>query len=293
MRFSFALFLLLPSAVTAQTSRTLPSRLIDMHFHIWEALPNSSSSKDSLRSAFNRFNLVRAVGSGPLAFVRELRATSPHIIVPGVVFTESVALPPLAAVARGARNGEIEVLGEIDAQYAGVRLDASWLAEYWALAERLQLIVAVHTGFGQPGTPYDRCCPAFRAALGNPLHLEETLTKHPRLRVYLMHAGWPFLAETKAIMQLYPHVYADLASFAFNPGIPRAEFYDYLQALLRAGLGKRLMFGSGLSPTDWAEEISKAIELINQAPFLSQDEKNDIFYGNAARFLRMDTTSAR
>ena len=65
-------------------------------------------------------------------------------------------------------------------------------------------------------------------------NLEDALARHPKLRIYLMHAGWPFLADTKAILQLYPQVYVDLASFAFNPGIPRAEFYGYLQELLRA-----------------------------------------------------------
>jgi len=102
-----------------------------------------------------------------------------------------------------------------------------------------------------------------------------------------MHAGWPYLQETKAIMHMYPQVYADLAAFAFNPGIPREEFYDYLQALLRAGLGKRLMFGSGLAPDEWPGEIRAAIALVNEAPFLTSEQRDDIFYNNAARFLRL------
>ena len=144
---------------------------------------------------------------------------------------------------------------------------------------------AIHTGFGQPRTAYDPSYPQFRAALGNPLYLEDALVRHPKLRAYLMHAGWPFLAETKAIMQLYPDVYADLASFAVNPGIPREEFYGYLQDLLRAGFGKRLMFGSALSTEDWAQDIGDVVKLIAEAPFLTAEQKDDIFYGNAARFL--------
>jgi len=88
-------------------------------------------------------------------------------------------------------------------------------------------------------------------------------------------------------MQMYPPVYADLSGFAFNPGIPREEFHDYLHALIRAGFGKRLMFGSGLSPTDWTTDFDAALESIESAVFLTQDQKEDIFYNNAARFLRL------
>jgi len=47
------------------------------------------------------------------------------------------------------------------------------------------------------------------------------------------------------------------------------------------------MFGSGLSPEDWVQDISRAIRLIDEAPFLTAEQKDDIFYGNAARFLRL------
>jgi predicted TIM-barrel fold metal-dependent hydrolase len=278
-------------ALTAQPSHSPPAKLIDVHLHIWEPMPASAGSRDSLVAAFKRFNLVRAVASGPIPLVRQLRDLAPDRIIGGAIFTESIKLPPIPDLERILRSREIEVLGEIDAQYAGVRLDAQWLDPYWTLAEKLGVPVAIHTGFGQPSSTEDPCCPLFRASLGNPLHIEEALARHPKLRVYLMHAGWPYLAETKAIMQLYPRVYADLAAFAFNPGIPRPEFYHYLEDLVRAGFGKRLMFGSGLSPKDWAGGIGVAIELINQAPFLTPEQKNDIFHDNAARFLQQTSVS--
>jgi uncharacterized protein len=84
--------------------------------------------------------------------------------------------------------------------------------------------------------------PKFRVTLGNPILLEEVLIRHPKLRVYLMHAGGPFLQETKAIMAVYPQVYADLGVIDWI--IPRDEFHNALQGLVRAGFGKGLMFGS-------------------------------------------------
>jgi uncharacterized protein len=37
----------------------------------------------------------------------------------------------------------------------------------------------------------------------------------------------------------------------------------------------------------WPEAIDRAIETIEQAPFLTRQQKRDIFYNNAARFLRL------
>ncbi|CAN5740254.1 hypothetical protein BH23GEM3_BH23GEM3_27030 [soil metagenome] len=37
----------------------------------------------------------------------------------------------------------------------------------------------------------------------------------------------------------------------------------------------------------WSESIPVAIETIEQAPFLTEQQKRDIFYNNAARFLRL------
>jgi len=48
------------------------------------------------------------------------------------------------------------------------------------------------------------------------------------------------------------------------------------------GLGRRLLFGS--NKMIWPETKGTAIE---SAKFLSEQEKLDIFYNNAARFLQL------
>jgi predicted TIM-barrel fold metal-dependent hydrolase len=45
------------------------------------------------------------------------------------------------------------------------------------------------------------------------------------------------------------------------------------------------MFGS--DQMVWPELIKPAIRSIEQAPFLTAKQKRDIFYNNAARFLRL------
>ena len=45
------------------------------------------------------------------------------------------------------------------------------------------------------------------------------------------------------------------------------------------------MFGS--DQMRWPEKIGEGIEAIQQAPFLTAEQKRDIFYNNAVRFLRL------
>jgi hypothetical protein len=56
--------------------------------------------------------------------------------------------------------------------------------------------------------------------------------------------------------------------------------------LVEAGYGKRVMFGS--DQMIWPEAIEVAVKSITEAPFLSAQQKRDILYNNAARFLRLD-----
>jgi uncharacterized protein len=67
--------------------------------------------------------------------------------------------------------------------------------------------------------------------------------------------------------------------------MPRAQFHDHLRRLVEAGFEKRILFGS--DQTIWPQAIGEAIDGVDSAPFLSPAQKRDIFYNNAARFLRL------
>jgi Amidohydrolase len=69
--------------------------------------------------------------------------------------------------------------------------------------------VAIHMGSGPPNAAYEARykLPESRMALNDPLLLEEVLLRHKRLRVLLMHAGWPFLELTVALLYAHPNVY--------------------------------------------------------------------------------------
>jgi hypothetical protein len=120
--------------------------------------------------------------------------------------------------------------------------------------------------------------------LSNPLLLEEVLLRHPKLRIYVMHAGWPMSDAMIGLLWAHPQVYVDVG--VIDWAIERKEFHSYLRRLVEAGFGDRVMFGS--DQMEWPEAIGAAIEGIESAAFLSDEQKRAIFYDNAARFLRLD-----
>lgn len=80
-----------------------------------------------------------------------------------------------------------------------------------------------------------------------------------------------------------PQVYVDIGSIVYTE--PRPAFYRFLQELVEAGYGDRVMFGS--DQMSWPGIIGPSIEAIESAPFLSAQQRRDILYNNAARFLRL------
>ena len=97
----------------------------------------------------------------------------------------------------------------------------------------------------------------------------------------VMHAGWPMLDDLLAALWTHPQLHVDVGAISF--ALPLAAFHSYLQRIVEAGFGKRVMFGS--DQMVWPEMIDVAIDRIESAGFLTADQKRDILYNNAARFL--------
>jgi predicted TIM-barrel fold metal-dependent hydrolase len=237
--------------------------------------------------AIERFNIIGMV-SGEPELVARWRAAAPERIMPGLDMRlpgtpgqSHVKARSPAEIRLLHARGQVAVLGEVMAQYEGVSPNDPRLEPYWALAEELDIPVAIHMGPGDPAGPYGNS--GYRASLGNPLLLEDVLVRHPRMRLYIMHAAYPMADELRALMFSHPQVYVDLGIIAFIE--PRAAFYAFLKELVDAGFADRIMFGS--DQMIWPGVIGPAIRSIEQAPFLSDKQKRDIFYNNAARFLRL------
>ena len=151
------------------------------------------------------------------------------------------------------------------------------MAPYFALAAALDLPTHIHTaGIGAP-------LPTSRSSAGNPLWFEEVLARHPNLRLFVENAGFPFTQEWLTLAYQYPQPYGEVSTATWV--VNRTAFHTHLRTLVEAGLSKRLMFGS--DQMRWPETITVAVEAIETAECLTEEQKADIFYNNAARFLRL------
>ncbi len=252
--------------------------------HVWESCPNplfpAATDEELLReilAVMDRYNVVLAATSGPLEHVRRYRQAAPNRIMPGSsTIVANLGTPD--SLRELIRKGEVAILGEIAPQVEGISPDDEILEPYFALAEELDIPLAFHVLSGNI-----HFAPRNRAALNNPLLLEKMLLRHPKLRIYVMHAGWPMLNEMISLLSFYPQVYVEVAGIDWF--LPRKEFHRYLRGLVEAGFSKRIMFGSDASM--WPQVIGIGIEAIESADFLTEAQKRDILYNNAARFLRL------
>jgi uncharacterized protein len=284
-----------------------PRRIIDVHMHAYPAatvftdpivnpitgakspIHNGAEHMEACIAEMKRYNVVKGVVSGGdgdrLKAATDWRDRDPARFVAGagVRGSDDTPLPPLETLRKAFADGSIKVLGELTSQYAGLPLGDPKYDPYLSLAEEFDIPVALHTGSMPGGTTFDPCCRTARARLGNPEYVEEALNKHPKLRLNLMHGGWPYLGETIAILMLYPNVNIDTGALAWL--LPRPAFHGILRQLVEAGFSKRIMFGS--DQMFWPDAIGLAIQGVETAAFLTEAQKQDIFHDNAARFYKL------
>lgn len=229
-----------------------------------------------------RRNIIAVLGGTPERLAA-WRKHAPKRFIPSLEFAvvrDSAITPD--SIRRLVERGEIEALGEVLNQYAGVAPTDERMEPYWAVAEELDIPVGIHLGFGPPGITY-LGSPGYRARLNSALTLEDVLVAHPGLRVYVMHAGFPLLEDMLAMLHAHPQLYVDVAVVASVE--TRDRFYRFLRRIVEAGFIDRVMWGS--DQMVWPGMIEHSLLAIEEAPFLTEAQKRNILYKNAARFLRL------
>ena len=186
---------------------------------------------------------------------------------------------PIDSLRKWFASGKYKVLGEVATQYIGLSPADSALEPFYSLAEELNIPVGIHMGIGAPGNK------KFKLKNGNPLLLEEVLQRHPNLKIWIMHAGYPMENELISMLRTYGNLYVDISALPWSES--KIEFHRFLKRLVDAGFSNRIMFGSDQS--SWPALIGLSIKNIEDAPFLSKKQKRDIFYNNAARFFQIKT----
>jgi len=262
----------MPKFLSADGAISLPAAKTDQEF------------QDELMKTMKRLNMT-IVASGDPAVIRNWKKAAPaDRVIPSIGFSSADGIS-VKAFEDSLKTGFYKVVGEIGLQYQGISPSDPRVDPYFEVAERLNIPVAIHMGTGGNGMA-NLTAPKYRASMGNPLLLEDLLAKHPKLKVWVMHAGYPMIDEMIALMGANSHVYVDLAGMIWS--YPLEEIHMYLRRLVQAGFGKRIMYGTDLMV--WPKLMETSIGVIENAQYLSFEQKRDILFNNAVRFFRLDPT---
>ncbi|MGE5053215.1 MAG: amidohydrolase family protein [Acidobacteriota bacterium] len=245
--------------------------------------------KDVL-AEMERLNVTAVVFGDPKS-VQKWKDAAPTRVIPGTSFSNGLTPGqrlPLDELRKHFTQDGFKVMGEIGLQYEGISPSDPSVDSYFALAEELDIPVAIHMGTGGSGRA-NITVPKFRGSMGDPLLLEGLLARHPKLRVQVMHAGYPMIDNMLTLLQANSHVYVDVAGLIWS--YPIKEVNRYIQRLVDAGFEDRVMFGT--DQMIWPKLMAYSISIIQNAEYLTPQQKRDILYNNAARFLRLDTATGK
>lgn len=244
-----------------------------------KAATSDEDFQNQLMETAERLNIT-FVASGDAEVLHKWKAAAPDRVMPSIGVAPGMTVE---AFKDSLSNGFYVVMGEIAPQYQGMSPSDMSLDEYFGVAEELGIPVGIHMGTGGNGMA-NITSPKYRASMGNPFLLEDMLARHPKLKIWVMHAGYPMIDEMIALMGANAYVYVDLAGFIWS--YPLAEIHMYLERLVQAGFGKRILYGTDLMM--WPKLLETSIGVIENANYLSEDQKRDIFFNNAVRFFNLD-----
>lgn len=294
------LILMVPLAneTTAQVPVSYSGPIIDMHLHsfteenFWGPTPNPASGKISVKNATEHTKKCVKLLEKNNIVLAEVDGASPSSvdgweqIFKGEIIRGLYVNDPRNLNINQFKNwieeGRIEIFGEIGAIYGGYSASDSLFFPFYEICEKYDIPVGIHTGGSFPGITEKN--KKFRLRFGDPFMVEDILVEFPKLRVYLMHAGAHFYEHTAVLMKQYPNLYVDIAVLNWMPDANHF-FLPFLKLAKEYNVLKRVMYGS--DQMIWPEAIELAIQNLQSVDFLTLEEKKDIFYDNAARFLRL------
>jgi predicted TIM-barrel fold metal-dependent hydrolase len=179
-------------------------------------------------------------------------------------------------------------LGELGLPYAGKRLNDPILFPYYEICERAGIPVFFHTGLDGPD-PQRLVSPAFRVELGDPLLLQDVVIRFPKLKIVIMHMGWPFFDHALYMLYAYPNVLVDVAVVDWILG--KAVFERMLREAIDTVGSDRILFGS--DQMVWPQMITPAVASIRDSKLLSEADKRSILWNNAAALFGIPSTQSR
>ncbi|HZJ36472.1 MAG TPA: amidohydrolase family protein [Gillisia sp.] len=281
--------------------------IIDVHIHITRGNPDNEDYNKAnsdidiakvewMRQRFDENNIVMALGGGNLKYANMWSAANDRILS-GLIFpcsklsehngpceTEFFDETELRKIYQ---SGNLKSMGESLFNYYGIPPTDKRLEAYWKIAAEFNIPVGIHADTGPPlETINKERNPNYNPDYANPELLKPILKKYPKLKLYLMHYGNEYSDEAIELMKLYPQIYCEIS--AVSMFVPKQVWEPNVKRLYEVGLGDRLMFGS-----DFVGTIRKNIEIIYDLDWLTDNQKRDIYYNNAAKFLNLTETEIK
>jgi len=179
------------------------------------------------------------------------------------------------------KAGKWKAIGELGLPYGGHPLNDPECFPLFELAQRYDIPVFFHTGFGGPNP--QSFAPKFRISLSDPLLLEDVAIRFPKLKIVIAHMGWPFYDHALYMLWAYENVYLDTS--VVNWIVGKELFNRMLQEAVDTVGSDRILFGS--DQMVWPQMITPAVESIRGAPFLLDQDKKNILGENARRLLKI------
>ena len=269
--------------MSGRQRESVQHKIFDAHLHFKKDL--SAHLKE-----LEQYNIARGAISGSWERAEQYLPESKQKLLIGLMlpcpngtvpyhgakcFENGKEYPDTGWVRQQILDHKIDFFGELLNEYYGISLSDSSMFAYYALAQEFKMPVGIHTGLAGP----DHGCPNYNPKMGDPMLMKLFLDKYPGLKVWIMHAGAPYLGSTLKILSSYPNVYADISVISNPDIVGKNDFHLYIKSLVDAGFIDRLMFGSDNG------DLSKIITAVNELDFLSAEQKEKIFYKNADRFF--------
>jgi len=225
--------------------------------------------QDEVIKRIKEFNMTMVAFGDAEVLHNWVNAAPAGRIIPGIGFGSPDDIS-VEAFRDSLESGFYKVVAEVAPQYKGLSPSDPSLDPYFAVAEELGVPVVTQ--------------PKYRASLGNPFELEEMLARHPNMKIWVMHAGYPMAEEMIALMGANAYVYLDISGMIWSYPIDEVQWY--IKRLIQAGFGKRIMYGTDFMM--WPRLFETSMGVVMNAQFLSEDQKRDIMFNNAVRFFRMN-----
>ncbi|MFC2043137.1 amidohydrolase family protein [Chloroflexota bacterium] len=172
--------------------------------------------------------------------------------------------------------------------HAGFYPDNPIMMEVYKRLEELKGVLLVHTGI--------KALPHQRIIFNRPLPVDEIAVACPNLQIIICHSGYPWVEEALWITRLNNNVWLDLTfleTLEIISGEPitwdilrKARYMIGCDRIIWGSEGKKLDLE--MYPDAGLERMRSSIRRILDAPFLSEDEKENILGNNAAKLLEVE-----